>query len=72
MSALEEAAMAQLELAMVDDLTTGGFGFRHGGDTASGGDAALSCMKSSSSSCPTALLSCGEWIHGLRFGEVLM
>jgi hypothetical protein len=28
----------------------------------------LSCMKSSSS-CPTALWSCGEWIDGL--GEVL-
>jgi hypothetical protein len=27
------------------------------------------CMKSSSSSCPTALWSCGEWIDGL--GEVL-
>jgi hypothetical protein len=29
----------------------------------------LSCMKSSSSLCPTALWSCGEWIDGL--GEVL-
>jgi hypothetical protein len=29
----------------------------------------LSCMKSSSLSCPTALWSCGEWIDGL--GEVL-
>jgi hypothetical protein len=29
----------------------------------------LSCMKLSSSSCPTALWSCGEWIDGL--GEVL-
>jgi hypothetical protein len=29
----------------------------------------LSCMKSSSSSCPTALWSCGECIDGL--GEVL-
>jgi hypothetical protein len=36
---------------------------------ASGGDATLSCMKSSSSSCPTTLWSCGEWIYGL--GEVL-
>jgi hypothetical protein len=36
---------------------------------ASGGDAALSCMKSSLSSCPTTLWSCGEWIDGL--GEVL-
>jgi hypothetical protein len=31
----------------------------------SGGDAALSCMKSSSSSCRTALWLCGEWIDGL-------
>jgi len=52
------------------DLATGGVG--RGGDTADGGDAALSCMKSSSSSCPTALWSCGEWIHRLRLGEVLM
>jgi hypothetical protein len=29
----------------------------------------LSCMKSSSLSCPTALWSCGKWIDGL--GEVL-
>jgi hypothetical protein len=29
----------------------------------------LSCMKSSSSSCPMTLWSCGEWIDGL--GEVL-
>jgi hypothetical protein len=29
----------------------------------------LSCMKSSSSSCPMALRSCGKWID--RLGEVL-
>jgi hypothetical protein len=51
------------------DWAIGGIGVCHGGDTTSGGDAALSCMKSSSSSCPMALWSCGEWIDGL--GEVL-
>jgi hypothetical protein len=50
-------------------LAAGGIGVRRGGDMASGGDAALSCIKSSSSSCPTTLWSCGEWIDGLR--EVL-
>jgi len=54
------------------DLAAGGVGVRRGGDTANRGDAALSCMKSSSSSCPTALWSCGEWIHILRLGQVLM
>ena len=53
-------------------LAAGGVGVRHGGDTTDGGDAALSCMKSSSSSCPMTLWSCGEWINGLRLGEVLM
>jgi hypothetical protein len=50
------------------DWTAGGVGVCRGGDMTSGGDAALSCMKSSSS-CPMALWSCGEWIDGL--GEVL-
>ena len=54
------------------DLAASGVGVRCRGDTAGGGDAALSCIKSSTSSCPTALWSCGEWIHGLRLGEVLM
>jgi hypothetical protein len=50
-------------------LVASGVGVCHGGDTASSGDAALSCMKSSSSLCPMALWSCGEWIDGL--GEIL-
>jgi hypothetical protein len=51
------------------DWAASGVGVCHGGDTANGGVAALSCMKSLSSSCPTALWSFGEWIDGL--GEVL-
>jgi len=51
------------------DWAAGGVGVCRGGDMGSGGDAALSCMKSLSSPCPTALWSCGEWIDGL--GEVL-
>jgi hypothetical protein len=52
------------------DWAAGSVGVCRGGDTTSGGDATLSaCMKSSLSSYPTALWSCGEWIDGL--GEVL-
>ena len=54
------------------DLATGGVEVHRGGDTTGSGDAALSCMKSSSLSRATTLWSCCEWIHKLRLGEVLM
>jgi hypothetical protein len=69
LSALAEAAAARLDCYCGGYWTAGGVRVRREGDTAGGGDADLSCMKLSSSSCPTALWSCGEWIDGL--GEVL-
>jgi hypothetical protein len=57
---LSALAEARLELAVVEEIRP----------LAALEDVALSaCMKLSSSSCHTALWSCGEWIDGLR--EVL-